>query len=285
MTPCALRLPGADGLTLAADAFGPDDGDPVLLLHGGGQTRHAWGEAARTLGAEGYRALAIDARGHSDSDWSADGDYGPDAFVRDLAALIAPLDKAAILVGASLGGVASLLAVGEGVVRARSLVLVDITPRVNEEGSAKIGAFMKSAPDGFASLDEAADAVAKYLPHRPRPKDVSGLAKNLRRGEDGRYRWHWDPRFIDDANQRISPIHTGDRLREAARNVRIPTLLVRGALSEIVTDESVSELRALIPHAAYVNVAEAGHMVAGDKNTAFLSAVRDFIAGLSAPEN
>ncbi len=282
MSAPALKLSGADGLSLAADAFGPPDGEPVLLLHGGGQTRHAWGEAGRALGEAGYYALAIDARGHSDSDWSETGDYGPDAFVRDLAALVAPLNAPPILVGASLGGVASLLAVGEGVVQARALVLVDITPKVNEEGSQKIGAFMKSAPDGFASLDEAADAVARYLPHRPRPKDTTGLAKNLRRGEDGRYRWHWDPRFIDDANQRISPAHSGDRLRAAARNVRIPTLLVRGALSEIVTDESVEELRALIPHAAYVNVADAGHMVAGDKNTAFFSAVRDFIAGIDA---
>lgn len=276
MTEPVTKIPGADGLRLAVDAYGDATCPPVLFLHGGGQTRHAWGAGGRAFAQAGYYAQSLDARGHGDSDWSAEGDYSPDAFVRDLAAICSGLSVPPILVGASLGGVASLIAVGEGVLEARAVVLVDITPTVDPEGSKRIGAFMSSAPDGFESVDAAADAVALYLPHRPRPRDTSGLLKNLRLGEDGRYRWHWDPRFIDDRNQRISPVHSGDRMRAAASRVTVPTLLVRGAQSEIVPEEGVAELRRLIPHAEYVNVAGAGHMVAGDQNTVFLDAVLDF---------
>src|SRR5205085_10912095 len=93
----------------------------------------------------------------------------------------------------------SLVAVAEAPEQAavaRALVLVDVAHQVELEGRNRIGTFMTGAPDGFASLEEAADAIAAYNPHRPRPTDLSGLAKNLRQREDGRWVWHWDPRFV-----------------------------------------------------------------------------------------
>src|SRR5690606_40599381 len=111
----------------------------------------------------------------------------------------AGLPRPPVLVGASLGGLASLVAVaesGEQERTARALVLVDVAHRIEDEGRDRIGAFMTGHLDGFASLEEAADAIAAYNPHRPRPKDLSGLAKNLRQREDGRWVWHWDPAFV-----------------------------------------------------------------------------------------
>jgi pimeloyl-ACP methyl ester carboxylesterase len=274
-----IRLAGA-GVALAADVYGGSGSPPVLLLHGGGQTRHAWGTAATALAAAGRRAYSVDLRGHGNSDWSSDGIYGLGRFAADVEAMATGLDARPALVGASLGGLSSLVAIGESEQPiATALVLVDVAPRVEREGGQKIGGFMRAGLRGFDSLDEAADSIAAFLPHRPRPKDLSGLEKNLRRRGDGRWYWHWDPRFI--ANQEGVDGQEGlvrhDRLCEAARHVTVPTLLVRGRMSDIVSDDSVRELRELIPHAEVVDVAGAGHMVAGDKNDAFNEAVIEFI--------
>jgi non-heme chloroperoxidase len=269
---------GEGGLRLVADVWGDPVAPPVLLLHGGGQTRHSWGGTAEALAADGWYAVAIDLRGHGDSEWASDGDYSFDGFVADLHAVLADLGRKPVLVGASLGGITSLLAEGEPEEPvAEALVLVDVVPSLDRQGVARILAFMSDRPDGFASLDEAADAIAEHLPHRPRPTDLSGLRKNLRLHGDGRYRWHWDPRFLT-GERRPAATRDPDRLRAAARAVRAPTLLVRGRKSELVTVEGVREFLALVPHARFVDVAEAGHMVAGDRNDAFTEAVRGFLA-------
>jgi pimeloyl-ACP methyl ester carboxylesterase len=147
------------------------------------------------------------------------------------------------------------------------------------EGVDRIKAFMNSAPDGFATLDEAADAVAAYLHHRPRPADLSGLRKNLRQRPDGRWAWHWDPRFMTQG-ERHNEFDDLDRLAAAARAVSVPTLLVRGGISDVVSMDGARELQALVPHAQLVDVAGAGHMVAGDRNDRFSEAVLTFLDGL-----
>ena len=273
-----LRLPGA-GLTLAATAYGDPDDPPIVLLHGGGQTRHAWGTAGEVFAARGRYALSADLRGHGDSDWAPDGDYTLDAFGRDTREAVRSLSQPPALVGASLGGLASLVAVGESEEPlTTALVLVDVTPTVEMDGAMRIRDFMSGGMDGFATLEDAADAIAAFIPNRPRPKDVSGLRKNLRQ-RDGRWYWHWDPVFLSGrAGIDGQPgIIDHDRLAAAAARVTIPTLLVRGRMSDIVSDEGVRELQQLVPHAEVVDVDGAGHMVAGDRNDAFNDAVIEFI--------
>jgi pimeloyl-ACP methyl ester carboxylesterase len=265
------------GLRLVGDAWGASDAPPVLLLHGGGQTRHAWGTTAQSLAERGWYAVSLDMRGHGDSDWAPDGDYTIDAFVADLHSVIRHCGQLPVLIGASLGGMTSLLAEGEAPQSvSTAVVLVDITPRVEPQGSARIRAFMTARPDGFVSLEEAADTIAAYVPHRPRPKDLSGLAKNLRLRDDGRYHWHWDPQLLSALNRRRNP----EGMLAAARALRVPTLLVRGKLSDIVSDATQAEFLAAVPHAAYVDVAGAGHMVAGDQNDTFSKSIVDFLARL-----
>lgn len=272
----ARILLGAGGIRLAADCWGDPSRPPVLLLHGGGQTRHAWGTTGRMLADAGFHAVAFDARGHGDSQWAPDGRYSSDAMVDDLQAVLGQLSSTPpILVGASMGGNISLIAVGEGTVAARGLVLVDITPRLESQGVARIRLFMEGRPEGFASLEEVADAVALYRPTRPRPKDISGLAKNVRQGSDGRLYWHWDPRIHTlrgDDEQRTA------RLHRCAANLTIPTLLVHGLLSDVVSDAGVREFLERCPHTRYLSVADAGHMVAGDANDNFATAVREFFS-------
>ncbi|HRW38364.1 MAG: alpha/beta hydrolase [Acidimicrobiales bacterium] len=283
--PSPVRVPGSAGLTLAADVAGPPDGPAVLLLHGGGQTRHSWAGTARVLAASGWRVTAVDLRGHGESDWAADGDYTIDAFAADVRAVVDAMHRPPVLVGASLGGIASLLTVGEATdlpATARGLVLVDVAHRLERVGTQRIGTFMTGNLDGFASLEEAADAIAAYNPHRPRTTDHSGLAKNLRQRDDGRWVWHWDPAFVrgrfgSDDETRTSSIGF-DRLDRAVEALAIPTLLVRGRRSDLLSEEGVADFLARAPHAEFADVAGAGHMVAGDRNEIFNRAILDFLA-------
>lgn len=265
----------ARGVRLVADAYGATSALPVLLLHGGGQTRHAWRGTAQVLAEAGFYAVSVDLRGHGESDWCEDGNYELDFFADDIRAIAQQLSSAPALVGASLGGLAALICQYRYAL-ARAVVLVDITPRMEPDGVQRIVGFMRAFPEGFASIDDAAEVVAAYLPHRPRPSDTSGLAKNLRLGEDGRWRWHWDPRFLSDKPRASRPDYP-ERINEAARSLEVPTMLVRGRMSEIVSEEGVREFLALVPHAEFVDVEDAAHMVAGDKNDAFCQAVVDFL--------
>jgi non-heme chloroperoxidase len=271
----ARRFVTPGGMTIAADECGPPGRDAVMLLHGGGQTRHSWGAALASLERAGYHAVSLDLRGHGDSGWSPEGDYGLDAHLRDLRAVIDQLGGKPALVGASLGGLTSLLAVGESEAdRVGALVLIDIVPNYERNGTAEIVNFMSTRARGFASIEEAADAVAAYLPSRKRPRDISGLAKNLRLNGDGRYYWHWDPLIMD---ARRNPQVSRPRLEQAARRVAVPCLLIRGGLSRIVSADAAADFQRLVPHAEVVTVDQAGHMVAGDANDAFDSPLLDFL--------
>lgn len=264
-------------LQLVATEVGAHHAQAVVFLHGAGQTRHSWGRALRALGSTGYHLLALDQRGHGDSDWARDGDYSSDAFIGDLLQVIEQLDKPLFLVGASMGGLVSLMTVGERQEqRVRGLALVDITPRIEPEGRTRVLGFMQSNPDGFASVEEAAAAVSGYLPGRPPRSDLTGLRRNLRLAGDGRYYWHWDPAFFEDPNATHGDPEA--RYASAADAVEIPTLIVRGERSELVSDESMRHMRELIPTARYVDVSGAHHMVAGDSNEAFTQAIMEFLA-------
>lgn len=267
---------GSDGVPITGDSWGDPEGPLILLQHGGGQTRHAWKGAGEVLGAAGYHAVAFDARGHGDSGWSPDGLYDQDHMIADLIAVIGIHGgRRPVLVGASMGGGVSLAAIGEDHVDATALVLVDIAPQIEKEGAARIMAFMQQKPDGFDTLEEVADAISSYQPHRKRPRNLDGLVKNLRLGDDGRYHWHWDPAFLDrprDLKRRT------DRLQACASQLELPTLLVRGGLSDVLSEEGAQAFLRSCPHSEYVNVTDAAHMVAGDRNDIFSNAVIEFLS-------
>ncbi|HMQ57353.1 MAG TPA: alpha/beta hydrolase [Rhizobiaceae bacterium] len=282
------RFRGADGNALIADVTGGGH-RPVLLLHGGGQTRHAWDRTGERLAEAGMTAIAVDQRGHGESEWVVSKAYAGEDYARDVVALRehihAQFGALPAVVGASLGGIASLAADRLSPGAMTALVLVDITPRMDPEGVRKIQGFMgERMHEGFASLEEAADAIARYLPHRKRPRSLDGLAKNLRLSTvDGRYRWHWDPAFLDGPRTiNTGWEHAADDLAEAARGLTVPTLLVRGGQSELVPVEYAQEFLALAPHAEFVDVTDAGHMVAGDRNDVFSDAIIGFLQRVCA---
>ena len=270
-----FRWTGYGGISLAGDVWGDPKGPLVVLQHGGGQTRHAWKNAGEMLGRAGYHAVAFDARGHGDSDWAGADHYTVDSMVEDLRCVVCALgSEHPVLVGASMGGGTSQVAVGERHIDAAALVLVDIAPQVEPEGVEHIRAFMSQKPEGFDSLEEVAAAIASYQPHRPRPRNLDGLAKNVRLWPDGKYHWHWDPARHWNRGD-MDAYRT--RMHAAANALSIPTLLVRGGLSDVLSEAGAQAFLKQCPQAEYVSVANAAHMVAGDRNDIFANAAIEFL--------
>ncbi|RAV10061.1 alpha/beta hydrolase [Mycolicibacterium sp. GF69] len=277
-----FRVCGAGGVTIAAERFGDPAAPAVVFLHGGGQTRRSWGRAATAIAERGWQAVTVDLRGHGESDWSDDGDYRVTSFAGDVLEVMRELPPRPVIVGASLGGFTAMLLAGELAPRsARAVVLVDIVPDMDPSGASRIHDFMAGRMrSGFESLDEVADMISEYNPHRPRPSDLDGLKTNLRE-RDGRWYWHWDPKFVD-GTAAFSPIEVTevDRMHAAVASILgtgVPMLLVRGQMSDLVTEERANAFLHRFPQIDFVDVGGAGHMVAGDRNDLFAEAVVDFV--------
>lgn len=277
--PSRLTFWGDEAVALAADSYGTPNRGTVLLAHGGGQTRHAWAKTGERLAAAGWRAVALDLRGHGDSGWSPTGDYRMHRFAADIVRVADQLGGKPALVGASLGGIAGMMV--ETLVAPAtfsSLTLVDVTPRMEADGVAKVMGFMSArVADGFASLEEAAETIASYMPSRPRRTDLTGLGKNLRQHPDGRFRWHWDPRFVTSVME-SRDTHSMEDFRTRVGDISIPVHLIRGRMSELVSQEAAQEFLTMLPQATFTDVENAGHMVAGDRNDAFIEAVVGFLS-------
>ncbi|HEX7425859.1 MAG TPA: alpha/beta hydrolase [Mycobacterium sp.] len=267
---------GAESASGAAAAATSDPARPsILFLHGGGQNRYSWKNTSQILADEGLHVVALDSRGHGDSDRAPDANYTVDALCADTLLVLEQIGRPTILIGASMGGMTALpVAYQAGPEKVTKLVLVDVVPRYEKDGSARIREFMSSGLNGFESLEEAADAVAAYLPHRTKPRSSAGLKKNLRY-RDGRWHWHWDPAFLtapmDDPFVRV------EKLEQAAINLTIPILLIRGRLSDVVSEEGVKDFLDKVPNAEFVELSDAGHTAAGDDNDAFSEVVVQFV--------
>jgi pimeloyl-ACP methyl ester carboxylesterase len=269
---------GVDDLGLVADEWNresPGDKPTILMLHGGGQNRHSWKNTGQILADAGFHVIAMDSRGHGDSDRSPTATYAVEALCDDTLQVLYQIGRPVVLIGASMGGMTGIAAAHEaGAELVTKLVLVDVVPRFEKDGSARIRDFMASGLHGFDTLEEAADAVAAYLPHRTRPRSTDGLKKNLRQ-RDGRWYWHWDPAFLtkpaDDPFARV------EKLEQDAMNLEIPILLIRGKLSDVVSAEGVQDFLAKVPRAELVELSDAGHTAAGDDNDAFTDAVVQFV--------
>jgi pimeloyl-ACP methyl ester carboxylesterase len=279
-TPQTVEYSGVDGITLVADEWnrGSDTatGRPtILMLHGGGQNRFSWKNTGQILADEGFHVVAIDSRGHGDSDRAPGADYAIETLTADVMHVLDVIGRPVTLIGASMGGLTGILVANRaGPKRVERLVLVDVVPRFDKGGSARIREFMFAHVHGFDTLEEAADAVAAYLPWRTKPRSPEGLKKNLRL-RDGRWFWHWDPAFLtkpqDDPHLRI------EKIERAAMDLQIPILLIRGKLSDVVSPEGVQDFLAKVPHAEFVELPNAGHTAAGDDNDAFSDVVMAFV--------
>lgn len=278
---CVSYVTATDGVRLALE-IANEAGDPtVLLAHGFGQTSGAWTATASALATQGCRCVSFDYRGHGESDRAPGGTYHFEQFTDDLVRVAQAQPQLPVLVGASMGGLLGLVSAAEASPSPyRALVLVDITPRWEASGVARIVAFMRAHPRGFADIAEAAEQIAAYLPQRRERKTAEQLAPLLRVETDGRLHWHWDPLLLDmvEESERYQP-----RLLAAAASVDLPVLLLSGSRSDVVSQATVKEFMHLAPHARHVELPHATHMVAGDANDAFTREIIRFVQSLDQP--
>ena len=278
--PQTVQFSGVDGVALVADEWNRDadaaaDRPTILMLHGGGQNRFSWKNTGQILADQGFHVVAIDARGHGDSDRAPEADYAIETLTADIMQVLEAIAGPVVLIGASMGGLTGILAAHRaGPEKVARLILVDVVPRFEKTGSARIRDFMASGIDGFESLEQAADAVAAYLPYRTKPRSPEGLRKNLRL-RDGRWYWHWDPAFMTKPGD--DPELRTENFEQAAVDLTIPILLIRGKLSDVVSPEGVRHFLAEVPNAEFVELSDAGHTAAGDDNDAFSAAVVAFV--------
>ena len=247
----------------------------VVFLHGITAHARTWDEEACALGGR-FHVLAIDQRGHGDSDPAPDGDYGNPALVDDFAALVDALGLGRFsLVGLSLGGRVAIGYAGAHPERVDRLVVVDIGPDIAPAGLARIGKLLAASPERFEQLEDAIGwmraASPLYAVDRLRHRAQHGV----RPLPDGGLTWKYDRAIRDDARE--------GRLRAAAdlwplwKAIDVPTLLVRGAESDILTDEIAQQMIEAQPRARLAVVPGAGHTVPGDQPEVFLRLLDEFL--------
>jgi pimeloyl-ACP methyl ester carboxylesterase len=248
---------------------------PIVFLHGGGLNSHTWDLVCAALRRERH-CVALDQRGHGESEWSPQMDYSIESQVHDVDGFVDALGlERFVLVGMSLGGANALAWAGQHSDRLAGLVLVDTGPEVRAEGIRKIRAFTaENAP--LESVEEFVDRAIAFNPRRNRELLRLSLLHNLRRMPDGRWMWKYDQRHrgkVDPGAQ----AHRRDVLLSAVKTVECPTLVVRGAESDVFHDEDAERLAGQFRQGRWVKIEGAGHTVQGDNPRDLLVSLRGFL--------
>jgi pimeloyl-ACP methyl ester carboxylesterase len=248
---------------------------PAVLLHGVTGHARTWDDEARLL-AERYRVLVLDQRGHGDTDAASDGDYSDAALLADLEAFTDALGLGRVtLVALSLGGRVAINFAGRHPDRVERLVVVDIGPEIAPAGRARVGALMAAAPERFASLEEVVAHMRANAPLYTESMLQHRARHAVRPLPDGGLTWKYD-RALRDAI-RHGRLRVPTDLWPQWRAIICPTLLVRGAMSDVLSDETAKRMVDELPAARLVVVPGAGHTVPGDQPVTFQALLREFL--------
>ena len=255
--------------------WGDPDAPPILMLHGMAQSAHTWDFSALAL-SDQYRVLALDQRGHGDSDWALDGDYSLDAHLGDIGAFVEAMGlRDLVMVGLSMGGrnAFSFAALHPELVRA--LVIVDIAPRSGRSGASAIRTFIERV-DELDTFEEFVDRVKGYNPRRSRTQIRGSLAHNLKQLPSGRWTWKYDKVLRSPSRPQPGPGFE-ERQWDYIERVACPALVVRGAYSKVLTQEIAEETVGRLRRGELAVVDDAGHLVPGDNPPGFIRALEEFL--------
>ena len=266
-----------DGMRLHYLDWGMTEKPAILFLHGGALTAHTWDLCCLAL-REDYRCLALDQRGHGDSDWASDGDYSIAAQVADVRGFIdhLKLDRF-VLAGMSMGAINALAYAINHSERLSHLVIIDAGPEMRRPGSSRIRDFVNDVADAV-SIEAIIERALEFNPRRD-PKILRrSLMHNLRRQEDGSWRWKYDRSRFQRLDQET---HRAERARlaDGLDRIHCPSLVVRGGDSDVFHEEDAERLAARLPHGRHVTVPNAGHTVQGDNPKGLVAELRRFLAG------
>jgi esterase len=249
---------------------------PVLFLHGGGLNAHTWDLVCLSL-RDDFHCLALDLRGHGDSEWSPQGDYAIASHVRDVEGFVDLLGlKDFVLVGMSLGAVTAASYASVHGQELAALVIIDAGPEIQRAGGQKIRDFVVDT----ATLDSIDEFVAKAISFNPRrdPRLLRrSLLYNLRATPDGKWMRKNDTRHMG-VRPFESIIDESRRQWDGVPSISCPTLVVRGANSDVFRDEDAAKLAASLRNGRWVKVDNAGHTVQGDNPAGLLAVMREFFA-------
>jgi pimeloyl-ACP methyl ester carboxylesterase len=267
------RYATVNGTNIHYVEWGRQGATPILLLHGLRAYGH-WYDDFAEAAKDRYRVIAPDLRGRGASEWAKDADYSTDAYVRDLAGLVDGLGLSRFILGGhSLGGVIVANYTARYPERVAALLILDMTPDVDPAGIQRIRRELAETPEEFASWDEARAFLRRLHPRASDAHRATRLPWMLEEGPGGKIVWRFDKEIRKPAS-----LDPPERTWAAFKTLRCPTLLVRGAVSDIVAAESVQKVAAAIPASKAVEIPEAGHMVAEDNPQAFNAAVLEFLA-------
>ncbi|SVA18921.1 uncharacterized protein METZ01_LOCUS71775 [marine metagenome] len=256
--------------------WGDQQNQPIVLLHGLGQQSHSWDLISLSL-SDQYRVIAIDARGHGDTDWPEDSDYSPQSHVRDLVCLVNHLRLTdLIIIGHSMGGKTAYIYASEHPNSTKGLTIVDTGPESDTEGVRRIRHFI-SQPDKFSSFEEFAKHVQSYT-GRPLHMVKGSLRHSVRQTQTGTWTWKYD-KVIRNPNF-YSEDWSSCRLWKALLQITCPTLVIRGENSDIFPNTTYQKMISSMPGATGKLVKNAGHLVQGDNPSGFLEALRPFLDSL-----
>ena len=266
----------ANGMNFHYLEWGQPGKPLIVMLHGGSQQAHSWDFVSLPL-SENYHIIAMDQRGHGDSDWADGGDYSVEAHQGDIDGFINALGLDGFhLIGHSMGGRNSYVWASRNSAKLRSLVIVDTGPVAQSRGRNRIQNF-RELPDELDSFEEFADRVQEYT-GRTREQTLGALKYSIRERADGKWTWKYDKLLRTPGQQ--GPAWTPDQLWAAVAQITCPVLVVRGGNSDIFADETMQEMQQVIPNCQTVTVPDAGHLVAGDNPVDFLVALHTFYGGL-----
>ncbi len=250
------------------------NGHPILFLHGGGINAHTWDVVCLML-RERYHCIALDQRGHGDSEWSPAIDYGVATQVGDVQGFIEKLGlENPVLVGQSMGGLNSIAYAIRHSAKMKGLVVVDVGPEINSAGTQRIREF-SSTPE-LESLEAFLERAVKFNPIRDPRVLRRSLFYNLRQLPTGKWSLKHDQRRASDDSWRIAAEQRERILRDVS-NISCPTLIVRGGKSDVLSDDAAERFAHMLPHARWVRVENAGHNVQGDNPRGLLDAMNPFL--------
>lgn len=265
---------GFGGVQVCAQTFGSQDSPSVVFLHSGGQSKEFWYASAQAIADAGRFAICIDLRGHGESGHAADGRYDLDAHISDLRAILASLPSRSLVVGAGLGAIIALAAVGESAPHLVSgLALVDINIWFEEAALSRLHQALLDRTTGADAPDQIAQAVAAAHPGEPAPAVTERLLASFEKQEDGRLEWRGDPRALEGSDL----LAQQDRLTAAAGRIVAPVVLLRGSLNDTISNENLQRLQATIPGSELVEIEGAGHFLAADREDLFNAVLLDFL--------
>ncbi|MFW6174535.1 MAG: alpha/beta fold hydrolase [Chloroflexota bacterium] len=271
------RIVEVNGLRLRYLDWGNGHLPDLLLLHGTAQDAHSWDFAALSL-SDRFHVVALDQRGHGESEWHTGGDYGLSAYLADLEAFVEAAGLRDIVVcGLSMGGRNAYAYSASRPDRVRALVVTEAAPRMEDPGRERVTRFV-SGPREFDSFEELVAHVHAYVPERPVEQLRGSLRHKVRRFSNGKWSWKYDPEIV---RARRGPFaDTEDDRWRLLAGVSCPTLFVLGERSDMISRATLDRMLDTVPGSRAEVVPDAGHLAPGDNPAGFDAAIRPFLEGL-----